>query len=134
MVSSYTQPHREAVPGKLDSDADEFIEYAVDGATWMQTLIQPTLAYPVSAQSARELNRLRWGAVLNYCPGQYRECGQGKSGGDHTTGCRPYEATHHSWHSCFKISSAMPLSSSGESPPRIHISARREEKWRFSVA
>lgn len=66
MVSSYVQLLARRYRGRLDQDADEFIDYAVDGANRMKRLIQDLLAYARIDSKGNQPQPVDLGEVLRH--------------------------------------------------------------------
>ncbi len=65
MVTSYTQLLKKRYGGQLDAEADDFIGYAVEGATRMEALIQALLAYSCVGSQGREFCEANLGSTLD---------------------------------------------------------------------
>jgi PAS domain S-box-containing protein len=63
MVSSYLQLLRRRYHGQIDEDADEFIDFAVEGANRMRALIEDLLAYSRAGRGA-DLRPIDCGHVM----------------------------------------------------------------------
>ena len=64
MVSSYTQLLARRYKGKPDSDADDFIGFAVDGVSRMQNLIEDLLAFSRVGSKAEDFKPTDFNAVF----------------------------------------------------------------------
>lgn len=134
MVSSYVQLLKRRYQNKLDADADEFIHYAVDGATRMQGLINDLLSYsrvgtrgkpfaPVALDTALDhaLNHLQ--IALDESHAQIRRLPLPTVTGDQG------QITQ-----VFQNLIANALKFHGEAAPQICVSAQRvENEWVVSV-
>ncbi len=134
MVSSYTQLLARRYKGKLDADADEFINYAVDGATRMQRLINDLLAYSRVGTRGRELVPTDCGAVFEAARTNLRMAIE-ESGADVTSGELPTvmgDATQ--LIQLFQNLMGNALKFRSERAPKVQVGAeRRDGEWLFSV-
>jgi light-regulated signal transduction histidine kinase (bacteriophytochrome) len=135
MVASYTQLLSRRYKGKLDSDADEFIAFAVDGASRMQRLIQDLLAYSRVGTKAQELLDISSEEALQQALVNLRGAVE-ESGAVVTHDPLPTVlADEMQLIQLFQNLIGNGIKYQNPGIPRVHISAVRngEQKWIFSV-
>jgi PAS domain S-box-containing protein len=135
MVASYTQLLSRQYKGRLDADADEFIAYAVDGASRMQRLIQDLLLYSRVGTKGRDLLDTASETTLKHALLNLRGAIE-ESGALVTHDPLPtVRADELQLTQLFQnlIGNAIKYQNPGI--PRVHVSAHRDggEKWMFSV-
>jgi PAS domain S-box-containing protein len=134
MVSSYVQLLAKRYKDKLDSDADEFIDFAVDGTTRMQALIDGLLIYSRAGTADYAHEPVDCSKVLHETliamHTTLRETGTVVNAGPLPT--VRGDATQLSQLFQNLVSNAIKFA--GDEPPRIEISAEREGSvWSFCV-
>jgi len=135
MVASYMQLLERRYKGKLDENADEFIGYAVDGSKRMQKMINDLLAYSRVGTHGREFERTDSDSAFEYALANL-ETAIEKSEGMVTHDALPtVMADPTQLVQVFQNLVGNAIKFSGEAPPRVHVSAKREgEEWIFSVS
>ncbi|MDP2898425.1 MAG: PAS domain-containing protein [bacterium] len=134
MVASYTQLLEKRYKGGLDSDADQFIGYIVDGATRMQNLIRDLLAYSRVGTRGNPFQPTDSEAVLKRVLANLNMAIE-ESAAEITHDFLPtVTGDEIQLGQLFQNLLGNAIKYHSKEPPRVHISAeRREEEWLFSV-
>jgi PAS domain S-box-containing protein len=135
MVASYTQLLAQRYKGRLDSDADEFIAYAVDGAHRMQLLIRDLLAYCRVGTKGKEFRETSSEAALEQALLNLQGAIQ-EGGGVVTHDPLPtLIADSAQIVQLFQNVVGNALKYHGAELPRVHVSAQRNggNEWIFSM-
>ncbi|WP_336246634.1 ATP-binding protein [Gloeobacter morelensis] len=135
MIGSYLQLLEQRYQDKLDPDAQEFIGYAVDGARWMQTLINDLLAYSRVGTRTERLGRIDADAALDHALTNLKPTIE-KSGATVSRAALPKviaDATQLAQVFQNLVGNALKFHS--PEPPQVDIGVRRAAgEWVFSVA
>jgi PAS domain S-box-containing protein len=135
MIGSYTQLLERRYGDKLDSDAREFMDFIVDGATRMKQLIEDLLAYsrvgtrgkelrPVKAQAALERALVNLRAAMDSSGAQITHDTLPDVNGDDTQLTQLFQNL---------IGNAIKFRKKDE-PLRVHVGVQDAgEHWRFAV-
>ena len=135
MVSSYTQLLAKRYEGRLDSDADEFISFAVDGCNRMQGLIQDLLAYSRAGTNERKLREVPSENALQKALINLRAAIK-QSGAVVTHDALPAVTTDEAQLTqVFQNLVGNAIKYRRAEDPRVHVSAARDDGngWTFSV-
>ena len=135
MVSSFVQLLAKRYKGKLDQDADDFINYAVDGVTRMQGLIKDILAYSRVGSRGKEFKSISSEVVLAHALSNLKT-GIEQSGAVVTRDPLPVVTGDNSQLvQLFQNLIGNAIKFHKEGAPRIHVSAHQQgNEWVFSVA
>jgi len=134
-VASFSQLLQRRYAGQLDARADQYIEFAVDGAKRMQALINDLLAYSRVGRSDREPALVSSDAALSQARANLAEQIE-ETGATMETGHLPLVlAELPLLIAVFQNLLSNALKFSGGKPPRVVVTVRRDEPfWLFSFS
>ena len=134
MVTSYVQLLARRYNGRLDSDADEFIHFAMDGSTRMRKLINDLLTYSRVKTQGKALEPTDCESALNQSLDNLKMAIE-ENGALVTHDSLPtVMADHPQLVELFQNLIGNAIKFRGSEPPRIHVSASRNGSgWIFSV-
>jgi signal transduction histidine kinase len=134
-VASFTQLLQRRYAGQLDARADQYIEFAVDGAKRMQALINDLLQYSRVGRSAREPALVSSDAALAQARNNLATVME-ETGATVETGHLPLVLAELTLlTAAFQNLLSNALKFSGGKPPRVVITCARDEPfWLFSFS
>jgi PAS domain S-box-containing protein len=135
MVTSYTQLLAGRYKGRLDSDADEFIAFAVDGCHRMQGLIKDLLVYSRAGTNGRVLREVSAENALKEALANLRATID-QSGAVVTHDALPAVRTDETQLTqVFQNLVGNAIKYHGAEVPRVHVSVTKNggDEWIFSV-
>ena len=134
-VTSFCQLLQRRYGGQLDEKADQYIEFAVDGAKRMQVLINDLLAFSRAGRSAEELGPVDCAAALAGATANLATQ-IGQAGAVIEAGPLPTVRAQLTLMTVvFQNLLSNALKFKGERPPRIVVTAERDGAfWTFSVS
>jgi PAS domain S-box-containing protein len=135
MVSSYMELMKRRYKGKLDSDADDFIGFAVDGANRMQTLIGDLLAFSRVGTRGKPLTPTDCETLLKHTLSNLK-VSIDDSGAVITHDALPtVMADGSQLAQVFQNLIENAIKFKGDEPPRVRVAAEQKgDGWAFSVA
>jgi len=135
MVAAYTQLLAERYRGKLDANADQYIAYAVEGATRMQALIQDLLAFSRVGRNGRERQDVDSKEAVAEAV-ENLKASIAESGAVLTSGGLPtVQANRSQLVQLFQNLIGNAIKFRGKDCPRIHVSSEQAGgEWIFAIA
>ena len=134
-VASFTQLLQRRYAGQLDARADQYIEFAVDGARRMQALINDLLQYSRVGRTSREASLISSDAALNQARSNVAAAME-ETGATVETGHLPLVLAELTLLTAvFQNLLSNALKFRGDKPPRIVITCTKDEPfWLFSFS
>ncbi len=134
MIASFAELLAHRYHSKLDSEADQFISFAVDGARRMQQLIEDLLRYSRVGRPGNELTPCDCTATFRAAAANLESAIQ-ESSAVLTHGSLPTVRGHSSeLIELFQSLLANAIKFRGPESPTVHVSAeRRDDLWQFAV-
>jgi PAS domain S-box-containing protein len=134
MVASYTQLLEERYKDKLDTDAKEFIHFAVDGALRMQSLINDLLSYSLVGARQKPIKPTDCNALLSQVLANLSVTIEQNNVIITTDDLPTVMADASQMQGLFKNLVGNAIKFRSGDAPRVHISAKQyRNKWLFSV-